>query len=65
MGLKQKNKKYGERLEGENEEGYLVTFVSPSDGLVVWIVSLKNSSCHRMIRQTETLYVEKEKRNEE
>ena len=37
------------------EERGLVTFVSPSDGLVVWIANLEKFSCHCMIRQAETL----------
>lgn len=39
----------------------LVTFVSPSDGFVVWVASLEKFSCHRMIRQTETLDAGREK----
>lgn len=49
-----------EKTEGEKMEA-LVTFVSPSDGFVVWVASLEKFSCHRMIRQTETLDAGREK----
>ena len=49
----------GKRWRGRKKEGGLVTFVSPSDGLVVWVACLEKFSCHCMIRQSETLYAKR------
>lgn len=51
----------GHKQRWRRERG-LVTFISPSDGLVAWIASFEELSRHCVIRQTESLYTEKNTR---